>query len=240
MINVHTQLRHTVVSSNLTSLSLPVKTLVYIPVCFYRLNNWELEIFNLVTWFNDDFNFMWGDELVKTNYNWINGRLQSCYCDAVSRNKTVACHFISTYMLISTAFIMNTLICWTQCNSLDSIHCSTAESIRQGQTYNSDTNVNSVDHQSGSQLPPPPQYVTLLTEWSSSMNWNKVNRFRLLKFRTAIITIHNKITLLNNNQNNEQLHRVRKLRKKKKTADRSPNCFRLWRNTYSLAYWSTA
>lgn len=153
MINVHTQLRHTVVSSNLTSLSLPVKTLVYIR--FYRLNNRELEIFNLLTWFNDDFNFMCGDKLVKTNYNWINGRLQSCYCDAVSRNKTVVCRFISTYMQISTAFIMNTHICWTQCNSPNSIHCSTAESIRQGQTYNSDTNVNSTDHQSGLQIPPP-------------------------------------------------------------------------------------
>lgn len=69
-----------------------------------------MEIFNLVTWFNEDFNFMCGDKLVQTNHDWINGRLNSCYSEAVSRNKIVAFNFTSDCTQISTGFIINTLI----------------------------------------------------------------------------------------------------------------------------------
>jgi hypothetical protein len=49
-----------------------------------------------------------------------------------------------------------------------------------------------------------PFYVTLLTEWSSTMKLNKANRFRLLQC-SITITIQNKRTLLNCNQNDELL-----------------------------------
>jgi hypothetical protein len=140
-----------------------------------------------------------GDKLVQTNHNWINGRLNSCYCGAVSRNKIVTFNFMSDCTQISTGFIINTLIRWTHCTSplTRFIFQQKNQSDRDKPTILVLMSTGLTINQAYNSLP---QYVTLLTEWFTGMQWNKVIRFHLLDRNN---NSQQNCSLLN--QNNEEL-----------------------------------